>query len=175
MASSHRKCAISDIAITSARNNIFWQDKKQLIGHRKGFIYFRSRVGQGACQHPNTLSLWMVIYTVLAKKSKKWKKYRKKKNEKKKNARNNFWGPCQVLNMYIPYHIEWLYIQSWQKNRKNQKKSKKLKKIKNHRNNFWGPCQVLNMSLYMYIVAYIAARIYRGWHESQECAIFKLR
>ena len=25
------------------------------------------------------------------------------------------------------------------------------------------------------IVAYIAARIYRGWHESQECAIFKLR
>ena len=27
----------------------------------------------------------------------------------------------------------------------------------------------------MYIVAYIAARIYRGWHESQECAIFKLR
>ena len=27
----------------------------------------------------------------------------------------------------------------------------------------------------MYIVAYIAARIYRGWHESQECAIFKLQ
>ena len=25
------------------------------------------------------------------------------------------------------------------------------------------------------IVAYIAARIYRGWHESQECTIFKLR
>ena len=50
---SHRKCAIYDIAITSARNNIFWQDKKQLIGHREGFIYFRSRVGQGACQHPN--------------------------------------------------------------------------------------------------------------------------
>ena len=56
------------------------------------------------------------------------------------------------------------------KNRKNQKKSKKKK---NARNNFWGPCQVLNV--YMYIVAYIAARIYRGWHESQECAIFKLR
>ena len=31
------------------------------------------------------------------------------------------------------------------------------------------------MYVYMYIVAYIAARIYRGWHESQECAIFKLR
>ena len=31
------------------------------------------------------------------------------------------------------------------------------------------------ISIYMYIVAYIAARIYRGWHESQECAIFKLR
>ena len=59
MASSHRKCAISDIAITSARNNIFWQDKKQLIGHREGFIYFRSRVGQGACQHPN-----IYVYTV---------------------------------------------------------------------------------------------------------------
>ena len=48
--------------------------------------------------------------------------------KKIKNARNNFWGPCQVLN--IPYHFEWLYIQSWQKNRKNQKKSKKIKKIK---------------------------------------------
>ena len=53
--------------------------------------------------------------------------------------------------MYIPYHIEWLYIQSWQKNRKNQKKSKKFKKIKNHRNNFWGPCQVLNIYIYIYI------------------------
>ena len=52
----------------------------------------------------------------------------------------------------IPYHIEWLYIQSWQKNRKNQKKSKKLKKIKNHRNNFWGLCQVLNT---IYIDIYI--------------------
>ena len=52
-------------------------------------------------------------------------------------------GPGKGPN--IPYHIEWLYIQSWQKNRKNQKKSKKLKKIKNHRNNFWGPCQVLNI------------------------------
>ena len=25
----------------------------------------------------------------------------------------------------IPYHIEWLYIQSWQKNRKNQQKNRK--------------------------------------------------
>ena len=57
---SHRKCAISDIAITSARNNIFWQDKKQLIGHREGFIYFQSRVGQGACQHPN-IYVYIVI------------------------------------------------------------------------------------------------------------------
>ena len=55
------------------------------------------------------------------------------------------------------------------KSKKNRKNKKKLKKIKNARNNFWGPCQVLN------IVAYIAARIYRGWHESQDCAIFKLR
>ena len=125
------------------------------------------------------------------------------------------------MYIYIPYHIEWLYIQSWQKIRKNQQKNRKnfkkikklkifgtisgalarslipiypitlngyiyspgkkiekpkknrknLKKLKKPRNNFWGPCQVLNM----YIVAYIAARIYRGWHESQECAIFKLR
>ena len=42
----------------------------------------------------------MVIYTVLAKKNRKnQKKNRKKKKKlKKKNARNNFWGPCQVLN-----------------------------------------------------------------------------
>ena len=45
---SHRKCAI-----TLARNNIFRQGKKQIVGHREGFIYFRSKVGQGACQHPN--------------------------------------------------------------------------------------------------------------------------
>ena len=56
---SHRKCAISDIAITSARNNIFWQDKKQLIGHREGFIYFWYRGVQGACQHPN---IYIYIY-----------------------------------------------------------------------------------------------------------------
>ena len=62
---SHRKCAISDIAITSARNYIFWQDKKQLIGHREGFIYFRSRVGQGACQHPNSTSIY-IVYKVLS-------------------------------------------------------------------------------------------------------------
>ena len=42
----------------------------------------------------------MVIYTVLAKNSKKsTKKFLK--NKKIKNLRNNFWGPCQVLNMYI--------------------------------------------------------------------------
>ena len=53
------------------------------------------------------------------------------------------------INLYIPYHFEWLYIQSWQKKSKksttkNRKNKKKLKKIKNDRNNFWGPCQVLN-------------------------------
>ena len=41
----------------------------------------------------------MVIYTVLAKKSKKSKKIEKLK--KIKNHRNNFWGPCQVLNVCI--------------------------------------------------------------------------
>ena len=49
-----------------------------------------------------------------------------------------------LIYMYIPYHIEWLYIQSWQKNKKKSKKKKKKKKKKNARNNFWGPCQVLN-------------------------------
>ena len=45
----------------------------------------------------------MVIYTVLAKKIENIKKKSKKfkKMKKIKNARNNFWGPCQVLNMYI--------------------------------------------------------------------------
>ena len=44
----------------------------------------------------------MVIYTVLAKKIEKInKKIEKieKKLKKIKNARNNFWGPCQVLNI----------------------------------------------------------------------------
>ena len=45
----------------------------------------------------------MVIYTVLAKKSKKNRKH-KKKLKKIKNARNNFWGPCQVLNIYTLSH-----------------------------------------------------------------------
>ena len=35
----------------------------------------------------------MVIYTVLAKKSKKIEE-----SEKIKKSLNNFWGPCQVLN-----------------------------------------------------------------------------
>ena len=67
LASLSQKCAISDIAITSARNNIFSQDKKQLIGHREGFIYFRSRVGQGACQHPNQTQKRSSCYRALLK------------------------------------------------------------------------------------------------------------
>ena len=43
----------------------------------------------------------MVIYTVLAKKIEKINKKIEKK--KIKNLRNNFWGPCQVLNIYISY------------------------------------------------------------------------
>ena len=42
----------------------------------------------------------------------------------------------------IPYHIEWLYIQSWQKNRKNQKKIEKIKKIEKNKKcseQFLGP------------------------------------
>ena len=36
------------------------------------------------------------------------------------------------IYLYIPYHFEWLYIQSWQKNRKNEKniEKKKMKKKK---------------------------------------------
>ena len=72
----------------------------------------------------------------------------------------------------IPYHIEWLYIQSWQIIEKIKKNRKNLKKLK-----IIGTISgALARSLMcMYIVAYIEARIYRGWHESQECAIFKLR
>ena len=34
----------------------------------------------------------------------------------------------------IPYHIEWLYIQSWQKKSKKSKKNRKnLKKLKNQK------------------------------------------
>ena len=75
------------------------------------------------------------------------------------------------IYMYIPYHIEWLYIQSWQKNRKNQKKSKKLKKIKNHRNNFWGPCQVLNMYVCMYTMIlplHFSVPIYSPWQKKKK-------
>ena len=50
----------------------------------------------------------MVIYTVLAKKSKKSKKI-----EKIKKPRNNFWGPCQVLNIsYFPQNKMNLFILS---------------------------------------------------------------
>ena len=55
--------------------------------------------------------------------------------------------------------------------KKSTKKSKKFKKIKKLK--IFGTISgALARSL---IVVYIAARIYRGWHESQECAILKLR
>ena len=64
-----------------------------------------------------------------------------------------------LICMYIPYHFEWLYIQSWQKkskkSKKNRKNKKKLKKIKNARNNFWGPCQVLNVYRRLHRSTYI--------------------
>ena len=54
----------------------------------------------------------MVIYTVLAKKIEKIKKKSKKlkKSKKIKNARNNFWGPCQVLNIYSGRIQGFVYI-----------------------------------------------------------------
>ena len=66
--------------------------------------------------------------------------------KKIKNARNNFWGPCQVLNIYHITLNGYIYSpgKKIEKIKKKSKKSKKLKKIKNARNNFWGPCQVLN-------------------------------
>ena len=44
----------------------------------------------------------MVIYTVLAKKIEKTTK-KSKKLKKLKKPRNNFWGPCQVLNITAIY------------------------------------------------------------------------
>ena len=41
--------------------------------------------------------------------------------------------------MYIPYHIEWLYIQSWQKNQKKIEKIKKIEKNKKCSEQFLGP------------------------------------
>ena len=32
------------------------------------------------------------------------------------------------IYLYIPYHFEWLYIQSWQKKSKKSKKNRKNKK-----------------------------------------------
>ena len=55
----------------------------------------------------------MVIYTVLAKKIEKMKTNRKK-NEKIKNPQKNFWGPCQVLNIYqyIYIYITAIYLKT---------------------------------------------------------------
>ena len=51
-----------------------------------------------------------------------WKKKQKKNNSHKiKRGAGPLPGP-----EYIPYHFEWLYIQSWQKNRKNRKKIEKI-------------------------------------------------
>ena len=84
----------------------------------------------------------MVIYTVLAKKSKKsTKKSKKKKKKKIKNLRNNFWGPCQVLNIY-PITLNGYIYSPGKKNRKNQKKIEKIKKIEKNKKcseQFLGP------------------------------------
>ena len=85
----------------------------------------------------------MVIYTVLAKKIEKIKKKSKKskKLKKIKNARNNFWGPCQVLNIY-PITLNGYIYSPGKKNRKNQKKIEKIKKIEKNKKcseQFLGP------------------------------------
>ena len=80
---------------------------------------------------------------------------------------------CMYVCMYtmiLPLHFSVPIYSPWQK-----KKKKKTQKIKRGAGPLPGPESIYLSSLCMYIVAYIAARIYRGWHESQECAIFKLR
>ena len=74
-----------------------------------------------------------------------------------------------MYTMILPLHFSVPIYSPWQK-----KKKKKNSKNKKRR---WAlaRARIYLSSLCMYIVAYIAARIYRGWHESQECAIFKLR
>ena len=49
--------------------------------------------------------------------------------KKIKNARNNFWGPCQVLNIY-PITLNGYIYSPGKKIEKIEKKSKKLKKLK---------------------------------------------
>ena len=138
MASSHRKYAISDIAITSARNNIFWQDKKQLIGHREGFIYFRSRVGQGACQHPNVCMYIPLLYIKLCI-YRGWQASHRKcaiSDIAITSARNNiFW---QDKKQRIGHREGFIYFRS---------------------RGVQGACQHPNV----YTVAYIKLCIYRGW------------
>ena len=66
------------------------------------FGWVLHRGGQGPGKGPNIYPITLngYIYSPGKKKSKKSKKNRKKKKKKKiKNARNNFWGPCQVLNI----------------------------------------------------------------------------
>ena len=78
---------------------------------------------------------------------------------------------CMYVCMYtmiLPLHFSVPIYSPWQK-KKKKKKKKKNSKYKKRR---WA---LARARMCMYIVAYIAARIYRGWHESQECAIFKLR
>ena len=48
-----------------------------------------------------------------------------------------FW--VKSIYMYIPYHIEWLYIQSWQNNQKKIEKIKKIEKNKKCSEQFLGP------------------------------------
>ena len=150
MASSHRKCAISDIAITSARNNIFWQDKKQLIGNREGFIYFRSRVGQGACQHPNIPLLYIKLCIYRG-----WQASHRKcaiSDIAITSARNNiFWQDKKQL---IGHREGFIYFRS---------------------RGVQGACQHPNVCIYlcMYVsLLYIKLCIYRGWQAShRKCAI----
>ena len=69
----------------------------------------------------------MVIYTVLAKKIEKIKKKSKiLKKLKKIKMLGTISGA--LARSLIPYHIEWLYIQSWQKKSKKSKKNRKNKK-----------------------------------------------
>ena len=56
---AHRKCAISDIAITSARNNIFGQDKKAAYRSHRGLYLFPKQSGPGCLPAPKCMYVYI--------------------------------------------------------------------------------------------------------------------
>ena len=82
------------------------------------------------------------IYSPGKKNRKNQKKNRKNKKKMKKIKMLGTISGALARSL-IPYHFEWLYIQSWQKKSKKSKKNRKnkikLKKIKKCSEQFLGP------------------------------------